>query len=719
MKVLKKIYSIFNLNFSLLTFSFILFPISFISAQHMAIEWQQCFGGVSWEYCSDIVNLEDGYLILGSTNSTDGDISNNHGGLDLWLVKTNDQGLFLWEKCYGGSHGDGGVRIFPTENNSFYLLGDVYSSDGDISNDPYPESTDYWIVKIDNSGNILWDKIVGGNRLDQIWTGTATSDGGVVAFGWTGSTDGDVSTYYGYYDMWLIKLNSEGEVVWDQTLGNSYFDWGQAIIETGDKGFLVGGSSHFAEGGNLFCDSYHGGLDAALIKLDSLGNIEWQQCYGGSYDESFTAMLETEDGYILAAYTTSNDGDVSGWHPGYDHLGNPEADIWVVKTDIYGTLLWQQCLGGSDDDECQSIMQTNDGDFILFGVTQSNDGDVSGNHTVSEYSHDIWMVKLSSEGELLWQQCIGGAGDEIVNFGVIQKSDTRYVIAGQSDWASDDVECDIHHQSGGPWYPDFWVFELRDCAAEFPAVPSSPCGPDTLCTADGLPAEYITLPADWAQTYEWFMTPETAGTITGDSLSGTVTWSPAFSGTAAIAVRSINDCGTSEWSAPHYTQVIPLHDPVVPQVPAGPDTVCTAGDITTIYTTSAADYAMWYEWLLTPQEAGTIIGDSLLGTVSWSQNFEQTQVYTCLGTEETEAEDMVLRVYPNPTREYIIFELSVVPGKNRTYVKLYDIYGQLVARTSVKKGKNIMSTASLSKGLLIYELTINGKIYSGKVMVRK
>ena len=435
----------------LISFSNIIF------CQNMIIEWQNCFGGSKDDHAVDIIKLEDGFLIAGCTNSNDGDISSNHGEMDIWLIHTDTLGVILWEKSYGGSTGDGGCRIIQADNNSFYILGNATSSDGDISNDPYPGNNDYWILKIDSTGNILWEKILGGNMHDELWTGTKTSDGGVLAFGWTGSVDGDVSVYYGLYDMWIVKLDSDGEKEWDFTIGTSGMDVGQAIIQTSDGGYLVGGSSMVKEGGNLTCVPHSYKPEAILIKLDSLRNIEWQNCYGGSEDDGITGLLEIDDGYVFIGHTLSNDGDVSGHHG----ITGETGDIWVVKIDFYGNIIWQKCLGGSRFEDGSKILRTEDSGFIIIGCTQSHDGDVIGNHTLSEHDHDIWVVKLSNEGVLLWQQCIGGIGDERLEFGVFKKSDYNYVIAGQTDYGpSYDVECTPH--AGVMNYPDFWVFEIID-----------------------------------------------------------------------------------------------------------------------------------------------------------------------------------------------------------------------------------------------------------------
>ncbi|MBC8487028.1 MAG: T9SS type A sorting domain-containing protein, partial [Bacteroidetes bacterium] len=425
------------------------------NSQFINIEWQNCFGGSEPDFANDIIEVDEGFLILGNARSNDGAISFLHGGQDGWLIKTDDTGNLLWEKTYGGTYAEEFVRIFKSNDNNYYLLSSSHSSDGDVSYDPYPNSTDYWIVKIDDVGNILWDKIVGGEILDQIWTGTTTDDGGIVAFGWTGSTTGDVSVNYGGYDMWMIKLNSEGDTEWDFSLGTSGFDYGQAIIQTSDGGFLVGGSSSIGDGGNLTCEPFNYMGEAILVKLDADLNIEWQQCYGGSDNDGIIGLLELDDGYVFTAYGGSDDGDLtgSGWH-GLD-------DIWVVRIDFLGNIIWQKCFGGSRYETARNIYKTNEGGYIVIGKTQSHDGDVIGNHTLSEYDSDIWLVKLNSEGELIWQQCIGGIGHEKVNFAVVKKSDVDFVIAGQTDnGPSYNVECTPYGIYGD--LPDVWVFEVKD-----------------------------------------------------------------------------------------------------------------------------------------------------------------------------------------------------------------------------------------------------------------
>ena len=427
--------------------------IATISNAQLAITWQNCFGGTEYDKPYDIIKNDDSYLIIGYTESSDGDISYNHGEQDVWLIIIDNNGELLHEKTFGGSEGDVGRVILKDSIGYFYLLCEAWSSDYDISNDPYPNSGDFWVVKIDSSWNIIWDKIMGGTWLDRVETGIITNDNCVLAQGHTGSPDGDVSTYFGEYDIWQTKLNNNGEFLWDFTLGTLGFDYGAAVIQTSDNGFLVGGYTRVEDGGgNIDCIPHSWYGEALLVKLDSNRNIEWQQCYGGSENENMFDLIEVVDGYVFLAMTYSNDGDLlnTSYHG--------ESDIWVAKTDFYGNIIWQECYGGTKSEAAKQIFKIDDGGFIIVGQTCSNDGDVSGNHSWS-YNHDIWIFKIDDYGLLEWQQCLGGVGDEWLEQGAIKNSNNSFVVAAWTDRGpSYDVACTSYY----PGSPDYWIFEVSD-----------------------------------------------------------------------------------------------------------------------------------------------------------------------------------------------------------------------------------------------------------------
>lgn len=428
----------------------LLFPF-LLPGQSFNIEWQNCFGGSNWDDAYDIIKVDDGYLLLGRTRSNDGDISHSNGGADIWVIKISEAGDLLWEKTYGGSRGDGGYRIFEAGEGTFYIIGTSDSSDGDISHDPYPNSLDLWLLKIDSEGYIIWEEIYGGTGWEMNPTGVATVDGGLVALVLSSSSDGDISNHYGLWDAWMIKVNSDGEKEWDITLGSPGQDVGQAIIQTSDGGFLVGISALLFEGGNITCTPHNSDYsEAILVKLDANLIIEWNRCYGGSKNDGVTALAEVSDGYIMGAYTQSSDGDVSGFHG--------DTDIWIVKTDFEGNIIWQKCFGGSKGEDVRTMHIDEFENILIVGTTSSNNGDVSHNNSLYDDNRDIWLLKINSQGDILWEQCFGGIAMERLWFGFHYINENNFVIAGETNYGpSYDVGCATY---GGGIDKDIWVFEI-------------------------------------------------------------------------------------------------------------------------------------------------------------------------------------------------------------------------------------------------------------------
>lgn len=428
-------------------------------AQYIQFNWQTCFNNPLYDNASDIVATGDGYLLVGSSLLSE-PIPPDFYDNDIWLIKIGLDGEFIWQKMLGGSNSDEPAQIVPSSDGNYFIIAISTSSDGDITANPYPIGSNYWIVKIDGEGNIIWERITGGNGGDISYCSTPTSDGGLIAMGWTTSSDGDISQYYGSYDMWLVKLDSFGTKVWDFTRGTAGPEFGQAVMETSDKGILAGGGTVVMGVGNIECTTGPDRADAILFKLDSIGNVEWQHCYGGSENESITALLEIEDGYILGAYTMSNDGDVTGcgYHQGWNIIGDCTADIWLIKVDFSGNIIWKKCFGGTQFEAVFKIFQTSDENLVVFGKTNSFDGEVAGNHSISGHN-DIWMFKVSSTGNLIWQRCIGGVGDELINPGVIQLSDADYTIVSSIEAGSnDDITCGNYPEIN--W--GIWAFGITD-----------------------------------------------------------------------------------------------------------------------------------------------------------------------------------------------------------------------------------------------------------------
>jgi len=293
-----------------------------------------------------------------------------------------------WQKALGGSNDDEAYSVQQTSDGGYIVAGSTRSNDGDVSGnheEVWWLVWDFWVVKLDRYGDIEWQKCLGGSDSDWAESIQQTSDGGYIVAGYTGSNDGDVSGNHGEKDFWVVKLDRYGNIKWQKALGGSDSDWAYNIQQTSDGEYIVAGYTGSNDGD---VSGNHGEKDFWVVKLDRYGNIEWQKCLGGSGgggsggDYAYSVQQTSDGGYIVAGETWSNNGDVSGYHGG--------GDVWVVKLDRYGDIKWQKCLGGSSWDWAYSIQQTNDGGYIVAGLTRSNDGDVSGNHG----EKDFWVVKL-------------------------------------------------------------------------------------------------------------------------------------------------------------------------------------------------------------------------------------------------------------------------------------------------------------------------------------
>jgi uncharacterized delta-60 repeat protein len=246
----------------------------------------------------------------------------------------------------------------------------------------------------------------------------------------------------------VVAAELAPEIEWQNFLGGSDTDEAYSIQQTSDGGYIIAGFSNSNDGdvsGNHDdeIDWTYGALtyDFWVVKLYANGNIDWQSCLGGSEDDEAYSIQQTSDGgYIVAGKSSSIDGDVTGNHG--------DSDFWVVKLDTNGHIDWQSCLGGSGTDEAHSIQQTSDGGYIVAGFSNSNDGNVSGNHGDS----DFWVVKLDSNGHIDWQSCLGGSGPDEA-YSIQQTSDGGYIVAGKTLSIDGDV-------SGNHGSSDFWVVKL-------------------------------------------------------------------------------------------------------------------------------------------------------------------------------------------------------------------------------------------------------------------
>ncbi|WP_138993144.1 Ig domain-containing protein [Larkinella sp. C7] len=453
-----------GLNFVIVTLAFWLGSLTVSPAQ--LLDWQKTLGGTDFDNGRAIKPTSDGgYVVAGDTKSNDGDVSGNHGNSDVWVTRLNAFGNVVWQKALGGTGDDFAYAVIPTPDKGFVVAASSLSNNGDVSGN-HGES-DFWVVKLNSAGGIVWQKALGGTGTEYARAITTTADGGFVVIGETLSNDGDVRGNHGWSDIWVVRLNSTGGLVWQKTIGGSGSEGATAIITTADGDFVITGKTSSNDGD---VSGNHGGQsDAWVVKLSGSGNVVWQRALGGSSAQVDMALAITpspDNGYMIAGTTSSNDGDVLGNHGRYD--------AWVVQLNDQGKFIWQKTLGGTSDDIANAITTTADGGFLVAGSTNSNDGDVSG---FQGGIMDFWVVKLTRLGQLSWQKPLGGTDEESV-FGIALASDGGYVVAGYT--GSDNGNVTVFH--GGH---DVWVVKLREPLQVLPPFYSCQTGEITFRTKGG------------------------------------------------------------------------------------------------------------------------------------------------------------------------------------------------------------------------------------------
>lgn len=385
------------------------------SAQSPSIQWQKTLGGTQEDLGSHsiIQSSDNGIITGGVVSSKDGDGKGNHGGKDLLVVNMSAAGVIKWKRVLGGAQDERGTFLVQARDGGIIVGGTTSSNNGDVSGNH--GAFDIWVVKLDASGTIKWQKTIGGSGDEHLVAVRENSTGDILIGGTTFLPSGGFNSSAA--DYILAKLSSSGTLLWQKTLGGSSTDRMNQLQATADGGCIAVGMTS-SQDGNV--TGYHGGYrDTWVVRLGANGNLLWQRALGGSGDEFYTAVQVTTvngvEGYVIAVRTDSNNGDVSGNHGG--------LDIWVVKLGYDGTLQWQNTFGGSGWEELGSIKPTKDGGFILGATTASNDGNVSGNHG----SNDAWLVKIDGSGKLQWQKTLGGtASDEIMYFQ--QTTDNGYIV---------------------------------------------------------------------------------------------------------------------------------------------------------------------------------------------------------------------------------------------------------------------------------------------------
>jgi hypothetical protein len=371
------------LNKSNISYDFWLIKYNFNGEQ----EWQKVYGGSSDDRGYDIILSNDNNMVIfGSSKSADGDVSSNAGSNDFWIAKISNSGAIIWEKSLGYNGSDNGYSVIQTIDNGYLLLGvlDVTASDGEGNNriSSYRHAGgDYWAVKLDSNGILEWSRYFGGNFTDTSYAACQTQGGDYIIIGSSDSNDIDISNNKGTYDFWIIKISSEGNLIWEKSYGGSEIDEALDITPTTDGNFIVCGNTR---SNNIDVSSNNGAADIWILKITPNGEILWGKTYGGNSFEAAKSVHQTTDnGFIIAGNSRSDNNDLT--------KNNGQNDGWIFKINQDGILQWQTSIGGSNIDLLMDSTQLQDGSIVAVGNTSSSDLDISENKGFT----DLLLIRLN------------------------------------------------------------------------------------------------------------------------------------------------------------------------------------------------------------------------------------------------------------------------------------------------------------------------------------
>lgn len=279
-----------------------------------ALEWSNTYGGSLDDRGSEIIQTnDDGFAIVGYSKSNDEDVSENFGFHDLWIVKLTATGLISWEKSLGYAGTDKAFSIIQTTDGGFFIAGvlDVTASGGAGNSRAVQHAGgDYWAVKLDASGNIQWTKYFGGNFTEEPNDIIETADGGFIIVGASDSVDIDITNNKGQYDYWIVKINALGTLVWEKSFGGTGVDEAHSIVATNDGNYYILGETRSDD---VDVSNHIGDADLWLIQIDTNGNLLSEKTFGGSHFDVGRSIKKTTDGgFLFVGSTRSQNGDVSG-----------------------------------------------------------------------------------------------------------------------------------------------------------------------------------------------------------------------------------------------------------------------------------------------------------------------------------------------------------------------------------------------------------------------
>jgi hypothetical protein len=366
---------------------FIAFTYTIISLSSKAqTTFQRVYGGAAMDNGNSVRKTTDnGFIIAGTTTSF------GAGGRDVLVIKTNANGDTTWTKTFGGATDNEYGFCAQQTTDGGYIVSGVASSFADVAGDMY-------LIKLTAAGDTIWTRTYGGIGYEWGAFVQQTTDGGYIVVGQTPAFGA------GGFDAYLVKLNAAGDISWTKTYGGTGLEIGSAVQQTSDGGYILTGQ----------IGSYGAGFgDFYLLKTDASGNVVWTKAYGVNGEEAGVSVKQTTDGGYIIGGTSESTGPLG-------------KDMCLIKTNAVGDTLWAKIYGGSLIDECNEVIQTADGGYIMCGHSFSFS--VAGDY-------DVYVVKTDNQGTVQWSKTYGSsasASDNEFGYSIQQTNDGGYIITGET-----------------------------------------------------------------------------------------------------------------------------------------------------------------------------------------------------------------------------------------------------------------------------------------------
>jgi gliding motility-associated-like protein len=397
-----------------------------------ARDWDKAIGGGGWDELHFTKKMSDGGFLLGgnAAGQGGGDVGQPlAGSADFWLVRTDKNGIKIWDKTFGGTDEDKLWAIEPLPDGGWMLAGHSASGvSGSKATDGFGKS-DFWLIRLNQNFDKIWEKSFGGSGDDLLFSFNRLENGDFILAGFSDSPADGLKTTApkGGFDWWVLRINLAGDIVWQKSFGGNGLDNLYNSVFSKSGNILLGGSSDSGiDIGGDFSELCRGQIDYWVVEMNaSNGDLVREKRFGGAERDQMQQILPLSDGNYLLLGGSASKKEKDRTAPSFGFF-----DDWIIKVRPDFSEIWQKSYGGSGFDHLYRGLETIDGGLLLAGTS---DSPVSGNHTSAGFgNYDFWLVYADSTGEMRWNKSYGGAAIDAVTDLVQTDDNFAILLAGHS-----------------------------------------------------------------------------------------------------------------------------------------------------------------------------------------------------------------------------------------------------------------------------------------------